>query len=277
MGVGEVLSAIGGGLKGGLDAYSWQSEQDLSRKKLQQQDEISRLTNEIRLMIAQANGASRENVAGVGAKSRENVANINAGSRENVANITSKSREGIAAHQTDYLYDKLFTDDSRQREEEQGRNDRWGTASGNARLGSQTTRRGQDITAGTAQRGQDITAETARRGQDTSATNTRYRADHRPKNMYEGVFDTPVTPVTSPTVPPAAAPAGTTPVTPLATAAAAPATSSVDPSDADLETLATSILTSQGIPATPENIRTFVTRNRQGLAQEIVRVRGGGR
>lgn len=50
--------------------------------------------------------------------------------------------------------------------EEQGRNDRWGTASGNATLGSETTRRGQDISSTTARRGQDLTAGTSQRGQD---------------------------------------------------------------------------------------------------------------
>lgn len=39
-----------------------------------------------------------------------------------------------------------------------------------AQLSSDTTRRGQDITAGTAVRGQDLTAETTRRGQDISAS-----------------------------------------------------------------------------------------------------------
>lgn len=48
--------------------------------------------------------------------------------------------------------------------------------SGSAALGSETTRRGQDIGANTTTRGQDITAETARRGQDLAAEAARLKA-----------------------------------------------------------------------------------------------------
>jgi hypothetical protein len=67
---------------------------------------------------------------------------------------------------------------------EEGRNDRWATPSGNAFLSSETSRRGQDLNFDlgirrdtTTQRGQDITATTARRGQDVGATTSRRGQD----------------------------------------------------------------------------------------------------
>lgn len=47
---------------------------------------------------------------------------------------------------------------------ERGENERWGAASGNARLSAETARRGQDITAATSRRGQDMTDARAERG-----------------------------------------------------------------------------------------------------------------
>lgn len=49
-------------------------------------------------------------------------------------------------------------------------------------------------------------------------------------------------------------------------------------SDADIDTLAKSILTTQGVPATPENLKTFTSkkRNRDRLIEQIKRVRAGG-
>ena len=71
---------------------------------------------------------------------------------------------------------KGYTPDAQLREG--GENARWQTPSGNARLGSQTTMRGQDIGAQTQMRGQDITArgqnltyDAALRGQQVTAGN----------------------------------------------------------------------------------------------------------
>lgn len=66
---------------------------------------------------------------------------------------------------------KGYTPDAQLREG--GENARWQTPSGNARLGSQTTMRGQDIGAQTQMRGQDMTYGAATRGQDMTAETAR--------------------------------------------------------------------------------------------------------
>lgn len=67
---------------------------------------------------------------------------------------------------------------------ERGEQYRFDNPSGNAQLGAETARRGQDLSANVSMRGQDITmrgqdlsAETTRRGQDMSAETTRRGQD----------------------------------------------------------------------------------------------------
>lgn len=71
---------------------------------------------------------------------------------------------------------KGATPDAQMRE--RGENERWGNASGNARLGAETTRRGQDIAAATSRRGQDLTdARAARGGPESPAASGMKAAD----------------------------------------------------------------------------------------------------
>lgn len=196
--------------------------------------------------------------------------------------------------QTSYLYDKLFT-------EEGGRNSRWATPSGNATLGSETARRGQDIGATTARRGQDVTASTAKRGQDVTLhgqeldfhlgtkrnETTRRIGDERNQILKnkKDVFDIDFSqtggaaPAAAPTTAPAPAPVtkpgggGAIPVTPRA-AAPLPVPQTVP--EKDLDALATTILQQQGVPPTPENLKTFKDRNRDRLIAQAKKAQGGG-
>ena len=183
-----------------------------------------------------------------------------------------------------FSYDKLNT-------EEAGRNARWATPSGNAKLGSETTRRGQDVGASTARRGQDVALhgneldfhlgtkrnETTRRGQDQSfSLGTERNRIAGKRGIYDVDFNA-VEPQAAEPVAPVEAPAPTRapiPVTPRGGGAALPTPENV--SDGDLDTLAKSILDGQGIPSTPQNIKTFKDKNRDALAKEIARVRRGG-
>jgi hypothetical protein len=70
---------------------------------------------------------------------------------------------------------KGYTPDAALRES--GENSRYDRASGNARLGAQTTMRGQDIGAQTQMRGQDMTYGSTIRGQDMSAETARRGQD----------------------------------------------------------------------------------------------------
>jgi hypothetical protein len=242
-----VWAGIGGAAEGLAKGYSWQKEHEQKDRAISSREEIARLREEIRQMIADATNRTRVEVAGIGASSRENVAGIGATSRENVATINqtganyrhdavsgdTTAREAGAdrrlTRNIDFGYDL-----------EAGRNRRHTTPSGNAVLGSETTRRGQDIGAATSRRGQDltfqlgtrgqdVTASTAARGQDVRSRDSRYSADKR-NAMFQGIFGpTPITPTSSPQPqepPPPAdaaapaptpAPTGRTPVTPPTT------------------------------------------------------------
>jgi hypothetical protein len=102
--------------------------------------------------------------------------------------------------------------------EENGRNTRWAAPSGNATLGAQTTRRGQDMTAGTARRGQDLDFSlgtdrnaVAQRGQDINFGLGAQRNDiaNRKRSIFDATFgDQPqgADPNTPPTAPAAQAP-----------------------------------------------------------------------
>lgn len=159
MALETVLSAIGGGLKGAFEGYSYEREAGQRDKQIANQEEIARLRLEVQQMIAELNTGSRERVAGVAADSRRDVAETAAGSRERVADTGA----GVRRRGQDLSYDLGLT-------LEEGREKRWETPSGSAMLSSDTTRRGQDMGSATTRRGQDVTAGTARRGQDLNFT-----------------------------------------------------------------------------------------------------------
>lgn len=154
-GVDQVLAGIAGGLGGGMARYSFEQDYAQEDRKLQQRTEIENMKLEIRQMLAEAAEAGRM------------------ARHETPSGNTIATQEGQNA---------------RTAVTQEGANYRHDTASGNAILGSETarrgqdlnftlgttrdmtTRRGQDIGASTARRGQDIGSETARRGQDIGAT-----------------------------------------------------------------------------------------------------------
>jgi hypothetical protein len=263
---------------------------------------MAQLRAEVQQMIAQLNAGSREKVAGMGADSREKVAGIGADSRVEVANINqtgANDRHATASGSViennrgamerlrkniDFGYDKVFA-------EQGGMNYRHNTASGNATLGAQTARRGQDVGASTARRGQDLTFKlggqrdaTTQRGQDNTfklGTDRNKILKSKAKSIYDTPVDfgapsgaEPPDDVNLPveTQAPTRAPI---PVTPRG-GGAAPLPTTENVSDGDLDTLAKSILDSQGIASTPANIKTFKDRNKDALIQQIKTVRRGG-
>lgn len=140
MGWDVALQGIGAGIKGGLDMYSWQQEHDQKDRTIDQRGEIEagklemqRLRLELQEMIAELNESGR--------MSRHATPSGN----------TQATQAGAM---------------SRAELTEKGRNERWMAPSGNATLGSETTRRGQDITSVTQRRGQDVSSRTTMRGQD---------------------------------------------------------------------------------------------------------------
>lgn len=158
----DILAGISGALRGGVDQYTWQKEHKQKERAITSREDMARLKEEIRLMIEQTKEGGRnerwETPSG-------NVVTQEAGRTERHAtpsgNIIANNEGAMnrLKKSIDFGYDKTFM-------EEAGRNSRWTTPSGNARLGSETTRRGQDVSASTTRRGQDIGASTARRGQD---------------------------------------------------------------------------------------------------------------
>jgi hypothetical protein len=306
MAVEDVLAGISGGLSGGMSGYMGMKKYQQDERAISSREEQARLRAEVMQMIAQLNAGSREKVAGINSDAKVEVANVNqagANSRHATASgsVIENNRGAMERlkKNIDFGYDKTFA-------EEAGRNARWVTPSGNALTGAETTRRGQDVGAATARRGQDIGASTATRGQDLTfqlgntrdATTRQDQANNltlgternkilkKKGSIYDNLFTEPGggseppedinLPVETPA--PTAAPArGQIPVTPRTgggVGAPLPVPQNVE--EADVDTLAKSILTTQGVPATPENLKTFKDRNRDRLIQQIRRAREGG-
>lgn len=184
MAVEDWLAGIGGALKGGFDGYSYMRESAQKDKQIEQQKEIAAMRAEVQAMIAQVAATSRENVATTNASGRRDVAGINNRTRENVAGLTEFGRDfrwgtpsGNVTAQQEGANARNDATIAERGVEEAGRNTRHTTPSGNAVLGSETTRRGQDITSSTARRGQDLNFELGgdrnrltERGQDLNFT-----------------------------------------------------------------------------------------------------------
>lgn len=329
MAVQDILAGVSGALSGGLQGYS--AEKDSQERKAER-DEQNRIRNDEvdrkkaldanneterqrQIAAQQAIIASWPDTKADGSPNELKLAmqvqyaspKGNLGStivsqagqtqRHNTASGDTIAREAGQNDRADknsaYLYDKLFT-------EEDGRNNRWATPSGNATLGAATTRRGQDVSASTTRRGQDIGASTATRGQDltfqlgttrdktTRDLGTARNAILKNKGSILDAFKVPGEPTGveaqdvnlpvdgAPVAAPSAPVKGTIPVTPRAGGGGAALPVPQDVSDADIDTLAKSILAGQGIAQTPENIKLFKDRNRDKLIAKIKAVRGGG-
>lgn len=240
MGAQEILAGVSGALSGGLSGYQWGKERQ-DRKDQQTEQNRLRKEEEDRKKAADAAkqgendrmiAAQKEIIESLPDTNPDGSPNTlktalrvqygfkgNLGStivkdagqteRHNTVSGDTTAKEAGATNRKgmdiDFGYDKLFTDSTDRRHavdtQEQGRNSRWMTPSGNARLGSETTRRGQDIGASTATRGQDVTAATATRGQDVRSKDSRYRADKQ-NALFQGLYGpTPVVPGPQPVAP----------------------------------------------------------------------------
>lgn len=249
-----ILAGVTGALEGGIKGYSYENQQQIERQKLAQAQEIAELRLQVQQMIASMNEDGRNgrhdtpsgdtivkeggaNTRAVDAnQNRIDVANIGAGSRERVASVNNDARLSGIDRQIEGAF-------GRAQLAEDGRNKRWGTTSANARLQSDTTRRGQDTRSADSRFGVTTRDATERRGQDVSSGDRRYGADARTR-LFDGIFNqpgsTPITggvrpsafpaPGTDPAVsdtqvePQSAPPMGlSTPVSPMPAPAPAPA------------------------------------------------------
>ena len=183
-----ISSAISGALGGLHQDYGEQ-------RKLKAQENIERMRAELRAELVEAGILSKENIAGQNNETKVKVAGIGADARTNVAGINASSREAVAGTMSGAslmrVREKIKADSERAAMEEDGRNNRHATASGNvtlaekgraarwlnpsgnARLGAATTARGQDLNFSlgsqrdaTTQRGQNFSFTL---GQDRNA------------------------------------------------------------------------------------------------------------
>lgn len=176
----DILGGIGAGLGGVASGLAYNDEQNLKREALAQKEEIARLQNDIKVMlagmniddrqtrhatpsgnvVAQQEGATERNTATN--MTRENIATILEGGRNDrwatpSGNVTAAnaSREKVAdANNASRMTIQQFL--------ESGRNRRFD-------VGDETRRHGIDTGAATATRGQDTTAATAAAGRASAA------------------------------------------------------------------------------------------------------------
>lgn len=211
MGLDTVLQGIGGALKGGLDAYSWQQEYAQKDRELAQRKDVETLKLEIRTMLAE--------LAEKGRNDRAELSSDTTRRGQDLTASTAADRNATTQRGQDLNFNLGMTRDTTTR---RGQDLDFRTGE----MRDATTRRGQDVGASTQRRGQDLTFKSAemrdftdRRGQDmnaaTAAAGQKSREDiariRGPVvNFYSG--STPVTP--SQPAP------GRTPVTPPATSAA---------------------------------------------------------
>lgn len=183
LGVGDFLQSLGAAAGGGLDAYTWQQENDRQNRAIDSRAEVARLNGEIRSMIARLNEGGRMD-------------------RHATASGNVLAQQAGATERNDA---DNFTQTNLAEMMEGGRNSRAATAEGgrNTRAANALTardmwqrtmdatrRRGQDLTHDaaemrdeTTQRGQDLGVgeflmrdATSRRGQDAVTERTRMRS-----------------------------------------------------------------------------------------------------
>lgn len=173
MPIEDILSAVSGAMQGGLAQYSWGKDYEQKERKITEDAETRRLTQEIRMMLGQMNNDTRLKVAGENNTSRETIAGANNASRETVAGANNASRETVAAGRNattergqDITQQLGITRDATTK-----RGQDLGFTLGTDR--NATTRYGIDTGATTARRGQDITQSlgiSAEGGRNTRAT-----------------------------------------------------------------------------------------------------------
>jgi hypothetical protein len=139
----DVLAGIGGALGGAAQGMKFSYDAKVEQQKLDAQRQLQEHTLAIREMIANMQDARYDRVSA-------NTAAQQAGEADRAAK--KNESDTARANKTNELLSY-----------------QWQHPSANATLGSETTRRGQDMTSTTAQRGQDMSSSTARRGQDLTA------------------------------------------------------------------------------------------------------------
>lgn len=182
MGVGEsLLAGLAGGLKGGLNQYSWQKDYEQKDRQIVSNAEMQRLRQYVLLALGDVRAKSALDVAGAKAAADLTKAQeLNAG-RERVAKTITASQEIIAKLQEGGKNTRFDRPSGNVLTEEFGRNMRWDRSSGNANLGAFTTQRGQDITAATAANAQSAVERMGLTTNDTrlieNATRAKIEAD----------------------------------------------------------------------------------------------------
>jgi len=291
--VEDILAGIGGATRGGMEAYSWEKEHQQKERAITSREEMTKLKEEIRLMIADLNEGGR-NTRHETPSGNTLVTVEGANARHETPSGNTILTEGgrNARHATDDATRRFVhtTPSGNTINLEAGRDRRWLEPSGNAALGAETTRRGQDLnfTLGntrdaTARRGQDVSADTTRRGQDAATERARIRGAGS-TSPYSGLFDVPATggttkgtiPVTPRQATPAGGGTGSAPVSPPASTEAAPAApDAAAQRRTELETRAASTLQQYRAETNPQK--------KAALRAELLRLRaqaaelGGGR
>jgi hypothetical protein len=233
MGLDVLLGALGGGFEGAAKGYSWQKEYEQQDRRLDQQNELAKLREDVRLMVEYLREGGRE---GRWDRPSGNVVTQQQGAMDRLE-VTEAGRDtrhatpsGNQLAALEGAFSRHITPSGNALVAEEGRDERWMTPSANARMQADTTRRGQDIGSGDRRRGQDLTFdagtmrdETTRRGQDMRDSASRFTAHEATKRAgmrrdpYQVMFNTPVTPMQEaappaeppPTAAPAPAPART--------------------------------------------------------------------
>lgn len=194
----DILAGVGGALKGGLEGFTWGKEFQQKERAISSREEIARLRDEIRLMIAQANEGGR--MARHETPSGNVVTQVEGANTRTAA--TNASREGIAEGRNAVTTrgQDITEQLGMRRDETTRRGQDFGFTLGGMR--DETTRRGQDISSTTTRRGQDISerlgtsAETGRNTRATAANTLREQeiesreriAKQRRQNPYSALF-----------------------------------------------------------------------------------------
>jgi hypothetical protein len=163
--IDDALAGLAGALKGGWDAFTWAKEFEQKDRQLNNQVEIARLRDEIRMMAIEAGLLKHQTPSG-------NVVAQQAGAAARNDADNQTTRDVAAGNQQVTMRGQDITKElGIMRDVTQRRGQDFTFDLGVIR--DNTTRRGQDITSETARRGQDITQQlgiTAEAGRKTRAT-----------------------------------------------------------------------------------------------------------
>lgn len=164
MALEDLFAGIGGGLKGGLNAYTWQKEHQQKDREIDQRKEVAQLRGEIQMLIANANNQTKKDLHDD--PSGSVIAQQEGADRRffGVSGNTQLMETGRMNRFSGVSGDTRYRTDAQVGMNDQDNLVRTYVAD----QSNNTTRRGQDITFDlgrirdtTARRGQDISADTA--------------------------------------------------------------------------------------------------------------------